>query len=205
MKVFTLLIVILTACVLFGQTYHADMTSTAIHTPFRWIVADSAARVNLTVAARDTQKLCLQMSDTTIWLLLDNSPKVWKWISGNKTGIMPCTLKTSDVTVQQIANAYWTKNGNELTVQMPYMTGTSNSLNCPVYCRLPYFPITQYLSQGYTSSACRLTSGTNEVGFVNVSKGVTTQITFVRSGASVWETSGSKGFYPFSFKFITEN
>lgn len=36
----------------------------------------------MTVTARDTQKMCFQLADTTIWVLTDDSPKRWTWVSG---------------------------------------------------------------------------------------------------------------------------
>lgn len=62
--------------------YHKDERGSSVHTPYRWVVADATARTALSVAAADTLKLCLQMSDTTTWVLVNNSPVRWVGIVG---------------------------------------------------------------------------------------------------------------------------
>ena len=80
-KIFILLMIVFSVN---GAKYHQDSKGVEIHTPFRWVVANSTARVALTVTAQDTQKLCFQIADTTIWMLSDNSPKRWTWVSGKE-------------------------------------------------------------------------------------------------------------------------
>ncbi len=79
-KVFAFVLFLAVLC--FCASYHTDTRSTDVHTPLRWIAADSTARVGLSVAARDTQKVCFQASDTTFWMLMDNSPLKWSWVGG---------------------------------------------------------------------------------------------------------------------------
>lgn len=301
-----------------GVKYHQDSRGAEIHTPFRWIVADSSARLALSVAAADTQKFCFQLADTSIWLLIDNSPKVWRWISGKKvnwgisvyndtnflklaygvgdlpgspssslpvlisnyqriylstynntrqyytgfigyqngatifalrdttgtgtpfiflstlggsyikkdltvdslklgsggswlkthiTGTMPCTVKTTDFTVQTIATAYWTKTGNVMTVSFPKMLGTSNSITLGIYCTFPYKP---KLTDGVTNSDTKLiqitNAGTSTYGMVYTSDYLG-QVTISKEfNVSGFTNLGQKGIpYPFSMTFITEN
>jgi hypothetical protein len=56
---------------------HKDARTTNVHTPFRWVFADSAARVAESVTTSDTDKVAYQKSDSSIWVLRDNSPKTW--------------------------------------------------------------------------------------------------------------------------------
>jgi hypothetical protein len=68
----------------FGAT-HGDLKGSNTHTPIRWVVADSAARVALSVAAKDTMKCALQLSDTTLWILLDSASAEWGNLSATKS------------------------------------------------------------------------------------------------------------------------
>ncbi len=63
--------------------YHKDNRTSNVHTPFRWIFADSAARVGASCVAADTQKLALQENNFTIWELDDATP-TWKQVGGRK-------------------------------------------------------------------------------------------------------------------------
>ncbi|MDD5060672.1 MAG: hypothetical protein PHN44_00105 [Candidatus Marinimicrobia bacterium] len=58
-------------------TLHKDSRTTQVHSPFRWVFADSAARVAESVTTSDTDKVAYQKSDSSIWVLRDNSPKTW--------------------------------------------------------------------------------------------------------------------------------
>lgn len=80
-----LLGILLCVCSISGVKYHQDSRGAEIHTPFRWIVADSTAKAALSLSATDTGKFCFQLSDTSIWCLIDNSPLKWAFISGKKT------------------------------------------------------------------------------------------------------------------------
>ena len=55
--------VLLATQTLFAQVYHADQKTTAMHTPFRWVWADSAARVAQATTKRDTTKKWYQVDD----------------------------------------------------------------------------------------------------------------------------------------------
>lgn len=120
-------------------------------------------------------------------------------------GSFPCTLKTSDVTVQQVGTAYYTKIGNVLTVSIPKLIGTSNSNTLKLYCRFPY---KAKLTDGITDDDARSVivnnngpaQGMVEVpeweGYIPFSVGVS------RTG---FATSGAKGIYaPFTISYITE-
>lgn len=49
-------------------------------------------------------------------------------------GSFPCTLKTSDVTVQQVGTINYTIIGNVVHLTFPYIYGTSNSTQLRLYC-----------------------------------------------------------------------
>lgn len=48
-------------------------------------------------------------------------------------GVFSCTLKTNDVTVQQVNNASYVRNGRIITLDLPILYGTSNSTTLRVY------------------------------------------------------------------------
>ena len=62
---------------------HADEKGVDMHTPFRWIFTDSTARKAAITVKRDTTKICLQLSDYSIWVLKDTFPS-WRQMDGNK-------------------------------------------------------------------------------------------------------------------------
>ena len=49
-------------------------------------------------------------------------------------GTFPCTLKTSDVTVQQVGTINYTVIGNFVSLSFPNIKGTSNSAGLYIYC-----------------------------------------------------------------------
>lgn len=122
---FTVLLLVATACT--GAKYHTDSRGSEIHTPFRWTFADSAARVNQSVVAADTGKLAIQISDTTVWLLQKNSPKMWVQATttiGRLTDYSSSTIGGFASTV--IKEIYVYKVGKLLFCSV-YIDGTSNS------------------------------------------------------------------------------
>lgn len=124
MRTFLLLFVM--ALSAFGQAYHADNRTTTIHTPFRWVVADSAARVGLTVTARDTQKLCFQLADTSIWCLIDNSPLKWAFISGKKVDslyLRTFQAVTAGITAANIDTSH-SRHATADSATIPVLKGT---------------------------------------------------------------------------------
>lgn len=345
-----------------GVKYHQDSRGAEIHTPFRWIVADSTARMALSVAAADTQKFCFQLADTSIWVLIDNSPKNWAWVSGKKadslwirtfqavtagitrintdssdnriitadsatipvlkgaktirdtttftggayfagigrfagtlyapvvdidsiagplaiagavsvsqigdaitsglnlksytgssywriasistgklyiswnstsyttidstgkiehlgnitattlntgngdcevyphiTGSFPCTLKTSDVTVQQIGTAYWTKIGNVFTCTFPYLSGESNSAFLRVYCSVPYLPRASVIA------GCNArNNGTTVAAYGGVASSVVDYVDISLYGSG-FTGSGTKTVFSHSVTYVTAN
>ncbi len=56
-----------------------------VHTPFTFVYADDAARLAATgFGPTDVQKIALQLSDATAWILLDDSPITWSsWGNGD--------------------------------------------------------------------------------------------------------------------------
>jgi hypothetical protein len=70
---------------------HGDLTGTNVHTPLKWIWADSAARVAQSIKNVDTMKVGFQKSDSTLWMLAD-SPAVWTWIGGQYARLDSATV-----------------------------------------------------------------------------------------------------------------
>lgn len=61
---------------------HKNITVGDVHYIQQWSVANSAARLALSVASTDIGKICLQ-TDTNVWYLLtNNSPMTWEQLSG---------------------------------------------------------------------------------------------------------------------------
>lgn len=75
---------------------HERLKGGQVHTPFAWVFADSATLMAESVDAYDTNRTALVLSDSSIWVLRDNSPKVWiKLYRNNDSGSFPCTLRTT--------------------------------------------------------------------------------------------------------------
>lgn len=62
---------------------HKNSRTTQVHSPFRWVFADSAARVAESVTTSDTDKVAYQIADSSIWVLRDNDPKTWIELNNN--------------------------------------------------------------------------------------------------------------------------
>lgn len=115
-------------------------------------------------------------------------------------GSFPCTLKTTDVTEQDIGTAYYTKIGNVLTIIFPILSGMSNSTTLRIYCSLPFVPKNNLAAggvKGYngsvsTSLIYEWTSGTP------------TYIEFKKYDNSTFNTSGIKGIGQCPITYITE-
>jgi len=75
-------------------TPHKNLETTQLHSPFRWVFADSAARVAESVTTGDTDKVAYQKSDSSMWVLRDNSPKTWIEL-GNKTVLNTDSVKVA--------------------------------------------------------------------------------------------------------------
>lgn len=61
---------------------HVDAPAGEIHVWANWEVADSTARLALTVAAGDVGKVAWQQDDDSFWLLTDDSPMTWVQVAG---------------------------------------------------------------------------------------------------------------------------
>lgn len=120
----------------------------------------------------------------------------------SSTGTFPCTLKTSDVTVQQIGTAYYAKIGNTVTISFPHLYGTSNSNKLRIFCDILYNPVQQTI--GDPTDYKSLTGMNSSVAtqcYVALPD-ITGFITVYMYGG-VFTTSGNKGIYPFSVSYIT--
>lgn len=119
-------------------------------------------------------------------------------------GSFPCTLKTSDVTVQQIGTAYYTKVGNKVTISFPYLEGVSNSTTLRIYCTLPYLPRQQegLYKENYSYATLR-TSSLFVSGIVEITSYNGGEVyLFLNTGN--FATTGPKGCHPFTTSYITE-
>jgi hypothetical protein len=56
---------------------HSAMTGASMHVVHAWSVANSAARLALSVTAADVGKLALQTDTGRLWCLTDDSPMTW--------------------------------------------------------------------------------------------------------------------------------
>lgn len=63
---------------------HQDLTLT--HRPYRWVVANAAARTALVVAAGDLYKMAYQLDDGTSWVLSATGPATWTQL-GTTSGV----------------------------------------------------------------------------------------------------------------------
>lgn len=122
-------------------------------------------------------------------------------------GSFPCTLKTSDVTVQQIGTAYYTKVGNVLTMSFPELSGTSNSGNLVLYCVMPFAPKQQLAGYGYNKTSVTVTDNSttlNARAAVSWNPTIINRIIFSIIPTATFTGSGTKGISPFSISYITE-
>lgn len=122
-------------------------------------------------------------------------------------GSFPCTLKTSDVTVQQVGTAYYSKIGNRMHITFPVLFGTSNSSALSIYCALPYLPIQQSSGYGFTRSPIIA----NDNGAViaasaswNGNPTTNNRIIINPVPTAPFTSSGTKGLFTFELSYITE-
>lgn len=78
-----------------NSALHKNARTTQVHSPFRWVFADSAARVAESVTTSDTDKVAYQKSDSSIWVLRDNSPKTWIELNNNFGNLFADSLNLS--------------------------------------------------------------------------------------------------------------
>jgi hypothetical protein len=92
---------------------HANSAGDNVHTPFAFVYADSTARLAATgFVAGDVNKLALQLSDATAWLLTDDSPITWAQIGG------------SNYTDEQAQDAIGAMIADTNTIDMTYTDAT---------------------------------------------------------------------------------
>jgi hypothetical protein len=118
-------------------------------------------------------------------------------IAGNSvptfdTGSFACTLKVADVTVEKTDLAFYTIIGNVVTISLPCINGTSNSVNLILYCGgIPAIikpskyvsgPMGRLLDNGTTINGQFIYYETAIKGFV-----------FSKYDGSAWTNSGTKG------------
>jgi hypothetical protein len=115
-------------------------------------------------------------------------------------GTLPCTLKTSDVTVQQVGTAYYTKIGNVLTIFIREMFGLSNSVDLKLYCSLPFVP-----KNNLAAGSVRGYNGGTPISLTyEWTSGTPTYIEFKKYDNSTFNTSGIKGIGQCPIVYITQ-
>lgn len=219
-KIFILLMIVFSVN---GAKYHQDSKGVEIHTPFRWVVANSTARGALTVTAQDTQKLCFQIADTTIWMLSDNSPKRWTWVSGKKVDSLyvsgglnvaratigaggiksaaPCTstvFNASSSTASRVVTTDANKNLSSSTVtltELGYLSGKNSVIDgSGTSGNVAVFSGTNRITNGPAYN-----SGTSTfTGNVSGSSGSSTTATNVSGGTANVTTCNSVAGYQFN-------
>lgn len=98
---------------------HKDTRGTQVHTPFRWNVADRTALEALSVTANDTDCMAFQRSDSSIYVLRDNSPKIWIRVAGGDTSwTAPCSLYDGS-TFRAAVTGKFMKNGSLMNIDIP--------------------------------------------------------------------------------------
>lgn len=119
------------------------------------------------------------------------------WLNGKwmpyDTGSFACTLKTSDVTVEQRGVVNYTRIGNVVTLNFSHISGTSNSTNFVLYCGgMPdaIAPVEVYEPIfGVTDNSV------STAGFFAYVATLGKKITFGKYGNSTFTASGIKGLY----------
>lgn len=147
-------------------------------------------------------KFLVYHDTTTARIIKANSIKLGtgSYLKTYVEGSFPCTLKTSDVTVQQVVTANYTKIGNVLTIFLREIFYTSNSVNLKLYCTLPFIPKNNLASgsvRGYDA-------GTPISLTYEWRSGSPTYIEFKRYDNVVFTTSGVKGVSQSPIIYITE-
>jgi hypothetical protein len=111
-KTFCLLIILLIASFVHSEVSHSTMSGTSVHTPYRWVFADSSARVGQSVTSADTLKLALQKSDSTTWVLVSITGTKWKKISFAQNQNL---LTTSSVVYDSVFSTRGIATGKRIT------------------------------------------------------------------------------------------
>ena len=123
---------------------HQELSGTEIHTPFAFVYATEAARTGATgLTSNDEQKLALQTSDSTVWVLTNFSGPTWarvgkydnaselltamKTVDGSGSGLDADMLDGKHAS--EFANADHTHSGyvttSDLTSKAPIPTSSS--------------------------------------------------------------------------------
>ena len=167
-----------------------------MHSPFRWVFADSAARVAEAVTTSDTDKVAYQKSDTSIWVLRDNSPKTWislssgsKYTSGTDSAAVVGFSDKDSIYVE------WTKVGNLVFM---YFTngflGTESTGEFRINIPASMPPVGKFFDQSLPSSAFSDDGLTIASTVVLTTARSGSMITILYDGAAFgWPSSGTIG------------
>ena len=106
-------------------------------------------------------------------------------------GTMPCTLKTSDVTVQKVGTITYKIIGKTVTLTFPFIYGTSNSTSLRLYCG----GLTGLLDPGssFSGYASVVDNGVSYSGSVIYAYGLGNYFLFNKYDNSGFTSSSSKG------------
>jgi hypothetical protein len=120
------------------------------------------------------------------------------WLDAYDTGSFPCTLSTAYVTVQQVGTIHYTVIGNQVTLRLPALTGTSagdwgsqGELKCGsapsivTACDTAYIPTIIFSGNSLA---------TRDAGMAYVRNGFTS-IYFYQSDEGNWPTTGKVGWF----------
>ena len=77
---------------------HSELSGNELHTPFRFIYSTESARTGATgLTSIDEQKLALQTSDSTVWVLTNSSGPTWAQVGKyNNASELLTAMKTVD-------------------------------------------------------------------------------------------------------------
>ena len=77
---------------------HNTLDGDNAHTPFRWNVADEAARLALSPGVAELYKWCYVQSTTGIWVLTNTAPVTWKQVDQAAAGVGTVKVTAADTT-----------------------------------------------------------------------------------------------------------
>ena len=82
---------------------HSLLVTTDIHSPFRWIFADSTARLAQVVSVDDITKIALQESDNSIWVL--TAVTTWVQIGGTTVNLIEAGVGANSIILNGVGNS----------------------------------------------------------------------------------------------------
>jgi hypothetical protein len=103
---------------------HRDIGTGEIHSPFNWIFDNQSARLAATgFADGDVDKIALQQSDNTLWVLLSTAP-TWTQVAGGGASAMPAASAVGQVLISL--------DGATFTAQQPLFADSGGWLGSDI-------------------------------------------------------------------------